>query len=759
MTDVFLSYSRKDRSRVEKLAAALEAAGYSVWWDMNLTGGVQFSKETGDRLKEARAIVVAWSKTSISSMWVADEATVGRTKGNLVPIAIDPVEPPLGFGQIHAIDFWDWTGDAGEPAFLALNQSLAALLGRDAHKIAASPARPMRRLVARARRHWKVGAGAALAIFAAISAGLFWRVGGADRPFAKSLAENAIAVLPFRNDSGEARDDYLSEGFADELRDQLGRVAGLKVAARPSSVAFRGEKLGVEAIAKELGVARLIEGSLLKQGGRLRISVQIMDGRTGYQTWSQSYNRTAADLLAIQQEIATAVVAEVVRDGKAPAPVTTDITAYDKLLLARHYDQEVRDAQVVDEAKLGKAIDLYRAAVEADPASALAHSRLAGALLYSGDADAAEPEIFRALSLDPDSSEVQSTLGAFYYARDLPGVGAAFERAIGLNPNNLDALSGSAHWNWYFSPQPLDNAEKLFRRAIDLDPMSLSRYGDLGYLYGASGQRDKAMALTEDIASRFPDERGLSTIAQIFELIGDFDLAVGAAKRALALSPQDEDIKAQLAELYAAIGDFGTAAKYEPEPGLGQLFWRRDYPALIDLAEDLVLDQPGESQIWYLLGFAYAVEGGYENAVRVLKIAGLPVEAHSESTVGNDQAAELVLAAALLETQAGDEGRAVAQSVATRAKRFVDTGADQGTVSGVFLSCGLALLGRDDEAMATFAHVNDGPGLPRLPWLKDYPCFKRFAADKRYTSVIAAVEKRRAELRAKVAAMDDLSSN
>jgi tetratricopeptide (TPR) repeat protein len=482
--------------------------------------------------------------------------------------------------------------------------------------------------------------------------------------------------------------------------------------------------------------------------------VQIIDGRTGYQTWSQSYNRTANDILDIQQEIARAIVAEITGAGEAPALTTDDITAYDKLLLARHYEQEVRDAQEVDEAKLAKAIDLYRAAVAADPSSALAHSRLAGALLYAGDADAAEPEIFRALSLDPNLSEVQYTLGIFYYARSLPGVHTAYSRAIDLNPNNADALADYAFYEWGHTFAPIEDIETAYRRALDLDPMSLIRYAKLGYFFGVTGQRDKALAIVAKMSDRFTGANVYSSIAQILEQTGDFDLAIAAAKHALSLRPSDEIARAQIAELYAEIGDFDNAAIYEPDPGLGQLFWRRDYPALISLAEERAIDQPEEAELWYLLGFAYGVVGDYANAVRVMNIVGLPDGADDESHVGGDQEGMATLASALAASGKTEDANAVAETTVALMQKFIDSGVDHGVWANTLKSCSLAVLGRDDEAMAAFAHVTVGPGLPRFPWLMDYPCFKRFSSDKRYERVIADVEKRRAVLRGKVAQMD-----
>ena len=113
MADIFLSYSREDRAGIEPLAERIAAAGYSVWWDRQLTGGGRFLKETEAELNAAKVVLVVWSKTSIESHWVADEAGAGRDTGRLLPITLDGSMPPLGFRQFQVIDFSKWTRDDG----------------------------------------------------------------------------------------------------------------------------------------------------------------------------------------------------------------------------------------------------------------------------------------------------------------------------------------------------------------------------------------------------------------------------------------------------------------------------------------------------------------------------------------------------------------------------------------------------------------------------------------------------------------------
>jgi TolB-like protein len=253
---------------------------------------------------------------------------------------------------------------------------------------------------------------------------------------------NSIAVMPFDNAGQDADDAYLSEGLSDNLRDQLGQLPGMRVAARISSIVAREQWLDAVTIAERLGVANLVEGSIRRQGNRMYVSVQLIEGATGLSLDSWTFDRGPRELLFVQNEIAEEIATLFMPDASelVAKPATSDATANELMLLARHYELQVRDREDVDVETLTRAIELYRKATEVDPESALAYSRLAGTLLYLGDIEQAEAPIFRAMSLDPDLSEVQHTMGLFYWARGIPDALNAFARAVELNPNNADAL-------------------------------------------------------------------------------------------------------------------------------------------------------------------------------------------------------------------------------------------------------------------------------------------------------------------------------
>lgn len=140
MTDIFLSYSREDAAQVEQLATALQAVGYSCWWDRDLVSGARYLVETEAQLKAAKAVVVIWSRTSIASHWVADEAGAGRDDNRLAALSFDGSMPPLGFRQFQVTDFAGWRGGADEPAFQSLLRGLERLVRPHQSGVSAAPA-------------------------------------------------------------------------------------------------------------------------------------------------------------------------------------------------------------------------------------------------------------------------------------------------------------------------------------------------------------------------------------------------------------------------------------------------------------------------------------------------------------------------------------------------------------------------------------------------------------------------------------------
>ena len=607
-------------------------------------------------------------------------------------------------------------------------------------------------------RRGKASIAASMLLLIAGTAGLFFLIKPvlqSQQAFqgAISIAPNSIAVLPFEDAGQDTDDSFLIEGLSDELRDQLGRVAGIRIAARSSSVVAREQQLDAMTTSNKLRVANLIEGSVRRQGNKLRVSVQLIEGSSGLALWSETYERGPGELLSVQQAIAEQVVRYIMPDLEpiVAEPATRDATANELMLLARHYEQKVRDRQETDEKSLLEAVRLYREAIEADPESALAHSRLAGALLFLGDLEAAEAPIFKALSLNPNISEVQNTLGEFYWARGLPDAKAAFARAVELNRNNADALHNYANQLW-LSYEPyqhiVEDLAQLFRRALELDPLSLSRHAALGDYFGKEGRVEEVQAVIQNIRELFDDAEAYRAIGWLKELIGEVDQAIAWTIRARDLEPENPDHVGKLAALYAVIGDFETALLLEPEPGIGLLFRMRRYPQLIDVAEFLMIEEPEDMEVRYLLAFAYTATGNFESAIHVLSSTGLPdslFDGEARSVADIEGFFTLTNALAAI-------GQPETTELAHSLALFSENGPWWGDIGWLALhrGCGLAIMDRYDDALQLLVRVKESRRLLWNPVIRDTYCFQRFVDEPAYQDILRDQEQRRAALRKKL---------
>lgn len=562
------------------------------------------------------------------------------------------------------------------------------------------------------------------------------------------ILPNSVAILPFENAGRNVDDEYLSLGLSDALRDQLGRVSDLRIAARSSSMAI--SELGGDArsSSSKLGVRHLVEGSLRRQGNILRVSVQLIDGTSGLSTWTETFDRGPAELVALQQEIVAAIVSELLPGSGVPLPAspTRSATANEALLLGRYYDQKVRDSQQVDVELLLKAIDYYREAVDLDPESALAHSRLAGALLYLGDLDAAEAPIFRALSLDPNLSEVQHTMGLYYFARGRPEAYATLERAVELDPDNADALTDYGFARWIKAKE--EGVADLYRLALEIDRHSLSRYAALGEVLGQQGKVGEVLELIPRITERFDGPDAYRLISRLLELTGKIDEAIAWSIRARDADPGNDDHVDWLAELYTDIGDLQTATQLSPAPSVGLLLKMRRYEELIPLAEEFMIDEPDDVLVRYLLAFAYTAAGDYESAVWILSSTGLPETVMTNPRSGWDWEGFLTLVNAT-------HGLGETDTAQGLASWFLDKPDHHENVDWLveaFMSCTLVVLGRETEAIDKLDLIKRSPRLMPAYLLEDSLCFRELADDKRYQEIVDHFEARRTALRTRLPA-------
>lgn len=590
-------------------------------------------------------------------------------------------------------------------------------------------------------RKGKMSIAGALTLLLISTAGLFLLI-KPTAPIVDSLEirPNSIAVMPFENAGGVPGDDYLVAGLADDLRDQLGQVAGLKMAARSSSIVARNQALDAISVSSQLGVGVLVEGSVRRRGSRLIVSVELVEGKSGLLIWSSAFDRTAQEILSVQQSMAEQILAQVLPEprGAVARQSTNNSPANELMLLARYYELQVREQLDVDNNLLSKAIDFYRQATEVDTESAVAHSRLARVLMYANDFAGAEAPIFRAVTLNSELSEVQNTLGNYYLATGVKGAGNAFRRAAGLNANNADALADYAWWLWMQTRA--EEAEALYRRALELDPLSLSRYGALAEYYGYTGRVSEAIEIAERVETTFDTADGLRLIGRIMELVGRLDASIAWTIRARDAEPDNNEHVIALAELYAEIGDFDTARQLNPEPNIGILFKTRRYKELIDIGEYLLIDEPDDLELLILLSHAYIVMERPDLAIRLLTLAGVTDRALGEIRHPKDAEGLIYLIDAL--DAAGEAG--LAKELATRwlERPHVD---NEHWWAQIYLACPKAILGRDDEALDHLVRAGIGVRLPWESLIRDMRCFQRYQNHSRYQETLVSVAARRAE--------------
>ena len=339
---------------------------------------------------------------------------------------------------------------------------------------------------------------------------------------------NSIAVLPFVNMSGDPAADYFSDGISEEVLNVLARTPDLQVAARTSSFAFKGEQKDVQVIARELKVRMILEGSVRRQDQKVRITAQLIDAKTGFHLWSETYDRELKDVFAIQDEIARAIgdklKVQLVRSssGAVASAGTTSLEAHD------HYLRGLALWQRRREAELWQAIEEFESAIAADPTYASAHGGLALGYAviadYSSRISIAEATYRStnaaemALALDPSLPEPYAALGSVAtYERRRPTARALYQRAIALRPSFATA------YQWLGTStmgdgDPVAGLASL-ERASTLDPRSLVVAENRAYVLTTLGRYAEARAVCEPIMVLAPDYYGCQIRTGFAELL------------------------------------------------------------------------------------------------------------------------------------------------------------------------------------------------------------------------------------------------
>jgi TolB-like protein len=341
---------------------------------------------------------------------------------------------------------------------------------------------------------------------------------------------DSIAVLPFSNLSQDSNNDYFSDGMSEELLNLLARVPNLRVASRTSSFAYKDQNIDVREVARQLGVDTVLEGSVRRQGDRVRITAQLIDARDGYHLWSQTYDRELKDIFAVQDEISAEIVkalkVTLAGDGEgdeeAPEPVlaraapTDNVEAYQYYLQARHQFKRR------GEEAINKTISLLEQALELDPEFARAYAGLAAAYVvlpgYVGEApgryfEEASVAARQALARDPNLGEAHAVLAQIDNGRwNWTDAEAGFFFATSLDPNDPTAH----HWHSILlrNAGRLEASLEAAKKAFELDPASPIINNNLALVYVSLGYDEQALKY-----SRSAQELGLANVGGAVEQI------------------------------------------------------------------------------------------------------------------------------------------------------------------------------------------------------------------------------------------------
>jgi adenylate cyclase len=519
MADVFVSYSRSDRARVAPLVAAIEAKGWSVWWDPAIDAGQQFDDQIDAELQAANAVLVVWTPTSVASRWVRGEARDAAERGILVPVRFEDARLPIDVRAIQTTDLDKWGEDPASAPFQDLLRSLSAVIKRQ-----------------RARQAVKSATNAAQA-------------GPVLSP-----PRVGICVLPFANMSGDQEQEYFSDGITEDIITDLSKVSALSVVSRNSAFMYKGKHVDVPKLARELKVGHILEGSVRKAGGRVRITAQLVDGSSNDHVWAERYDRDLSDIFALQAEISEAIVKAlklklVPEEKKAIEHRGTDnVEAYNLYLMAR---QSYVTSHEADARRTETILRLCQRAVEVAPGYARAWALIAIGQMNlrfvngrPGDDGLVPAE--RALALDPNLAEAHAVKARILsqYGRHEEAA-AELDVALRLDPESYEVNRAAAYLR--FRQQRLDEAIRHYEKALSLMETDLNSGSMLLTCYTAVGDSEAArrvakitLSRTEKTLAQDPNNGTAMAYGAIaLATLGEAERAKDWISRALLIDPEN----------------------------------------------------------------------------------------------------------------------------------------------------------------------------------------------------------------------------
>jgi len=495
MADVFVSYSRNDKTLVAPLVAAIKARGWSVWWDPSITAGQEFDDQIEAELLAACAVLVVWTPASVVSRWVRGEARDAAERDILVPVRFGNARLPIDARAIQTTDLDEWGEDPTSAAFQEVVRSLSAVIERQRASRSAASASASTSTAAPARV--------------------------------------AICVLPFANMSGDQEQEYFSDGISEDIITDLSKVAALAVVARNSAFMYKGKNVDVTKVARELRVRYVLEGSVRKAGGRVRITAQLVDGSSNDHIWAERYDRDLNDIFTLQDEISEAIVSALKfkllpNEKKAIEQRGTDnVAAYNLYLMARQsyvtgYDADPRRAEAI--------VRLCKRATEIDPGYARAWALLAIGQMtlrfnITRDSDDGLAAADRALACDanlPEAHAVKAKILAEFGRHE--EAEAEINIALRLDPEMYEVNRAVAYLR--FRQQRLDEAIRYYEKSMALMETDLNSGSMLLTCYTAKRSSQAALRVARITVSRV--EKMLAQDPNNATAMGSGAIALGA---------------------------------------------------------------------------------------------------------------------------------------------------------------------------------------------------------------------------------------
>jgi tetratricopeptide (TPR) repeat protein len=561
MADIFISYSRSDRSRVQPLVEVLEEHGWSVWWDRELIPGSAYEQANDDAISEARVVIVAWSQESVQSEWVQAEAGDGLDRHILVPVLLDDVRVPISFRRKHAARLVGFPKDIDEQEIRVLLKGIEdCMAGRQTEQ--APPQAGPSVLPGGTARH-----GSRNAVFGAVAValigGLFYLGGslvgiGPDEDPAMEAGNpvRSIAVLPF---TGETQDRAEIGQLRFEINRALDRVAGLRMLSPDAADIAEGPVRTGRRLSVDFVVAGRVEG----EGDRQVLLLKLFNTLNGGEIRSEELALSRAELTRVPG----AAVRMVSRSLNLGGTAGREVEVSDEAYLAYLSGKAGLSQSMAAEAERARVAANFEKAIKLEPRFGAAYAGLCQLFIEdyritsdTSSFDSAEKNCNRALTVDPDDGEVLTALGSLYRVSGLYDQAILnYERTIALKPFDTESMRGLAQV--YTDMGMADRAEELLRTVISIEPAFWKNHRLLGSLYYIAGKYRASAEEFQLEAELNPNKAApMLNLGSALFLDGDFEGATEAWKVSAAI----EGDAAAYSNLGAAeffSGDFDAAAR------------------------------------------------------------------------------------------------------------------------------------------------------------------------------------------------------